>query len=550
MKVFAFLFFLMTFFGAASAYSQDWLESTDGNPEEQGQGFTKEEFEKMKNSNDPYIRDLYKKLVKGRLSSAKDPNSRYSGHLEQHDFDLDGITDHDDAGNDVEGGVEEAVLGKKGLGGEKRLNALEEARLKHKSSGCLMGATGDKAELSRTCKNISGAVVDLGSAHAGPDRADEDHRVYGLNPEIKKKMEAAGQKYFEAFQAEVLAKGSKDPNSRDMGNDAIRSEAVWLYKQWQFKMETAWKTLRAARLAGFRTDRPDEYGQREFLRDIGQMMADPNKRGSASIARAIAIREDVMDVMMCHTPPSAIWTPCPPATSGPKSPALVPPNEKKLRYVLRDTPDSTKKEPTIDPGKRKKMYELATQAAEKDSKNNKELNQKIARIEKCMEPEVWCYTPLNTLPKGAQVYSEVKGDPGEVFWDTREPLLIKMSEASKRPLAEQQRYVKGSIDFDSKMSGGRDNPAYKEWVDYISGVEKSVAEILTKAREARLRIQKNGGQASDAIEKALDPTNHTILQIFGRNEINDTFSLGTGPAPAASTGGARPGTLPGVDFKK
>ena len=561
MNFYAFcLFFGMSAMSVLSAHAEDFADTTDGTSQESSDGFSKEQFEEMKNSPDPQVRKFYKNLTEGRFSSSKKGDSRYSGHLELHDFDQDGISDHGTAANDAEGGVEEAIIGKKGTaGGEKRTSALDEARLK--KGQCVKNATGTP----KPCNNISAAILDVGSAHPGKDDPNENHRVYMVNPEVQKKMTQAGENYFAKFKAEVLDLGKGD-KARDYGNDALRSEAVWLYKQWQFKMESSWKTLRAARLADFDTaPGQDSKGRtremsneaREFMHRMGNLFAsNPSDR---TVAEEIFFQSRLLLEDFCtkKTGADKTWGDCKPAATEPDK--FI---SKTLGEIIRlktNDPGLAPGEtwPLLDARTKTGLYNEAMKRARKESAKSKEDQTAIANIAKCMKPEVWCHRPRDrkeadpkTGPK-IEAFTPVRGDPGNVFDDTREGLFIKMSEASKRPLAQQRAYVEGSIDFARKMSGGRDNPIYLEWDKYISRVEKEVKDIRDTAKAERLKLEAAGGKSSDIIERTFDPNTKTILQIYGNNAVNETYSAGYGfsgsPAPA-STGGPKP-TLPGVDFK-
>jgi hypothetical protein len=553
MKFFVFrVYVLCGILSLAVARAEEFADTTDGSSQESESGYTKEQFEEMKNSPDPQVRKFYKNLTEGRFSSSKKGDSRYSGHLELHDFDLDGISDHGHAGNDAEGGVEEAILGKSGTAGdEKRANALEEAR--KKKGTCITKITQAK---QGNCNNISAAILDVGSAHEGPDSNDESHRVYIVSPEVQKKMTQAGENYFAKFKAEVLDLGKGD-QERDYGNDALRSEAVWLYKQWQFKMESSWKTLRAARLAGFETDYRLDPAGREFMHRMGTLMG--AKTSNKGIAEEIFLQSHVLSQEFCLPTPATLptrtaWKSCSGFT-GQNPPA----HEKmSLRNILtKDMKNIPAGEvwPKVDERIRNILYDEAVKQARANTKNDADAQKQIANIARCMEPNTWCYRPKDeSVAKKIKPWTPVNGDPGNTFDDTREGVFIRMSEASKLPLAKQRAYVEGSVDFAKKMSGGRDNPVYAEWIKYISKIEKDVNDIRAAAKKERLALEAAGGKSSGLLEKMYDPSTKTILEIYGINAANSTHSAGYGhggatPAPAAVSGGPKQ-TLPGVDFQK
>jgi hypothetical protein len=526
-KFMIFIRFLILFFlfaGARPLLAQDFADTTNGNAEEEEGGFSKEEFEVMRKSNDPQIRALYDKLTSGRLSSAKKGDSRFSGHLEMHDFDLDGISDHDNSGNSLEGGVEKAILGKDRTGGEGRQKGLSKAR-----GDCLSGVMGGKP---KPC-NISAVVFDVGAAHDG-----EDHKVYDLNPAVKDALKKAGEAYFEQFKEDVLKQGRTD-DQRDYGNDAIRSEAAWLYKQWQFKVETSWKTLRAARLAGFRTDRPDSIDFAEgqaFMKRIGEGLS---KNGSdQSLAEQVAIQGSVMDKLFCEVAPanSNKWQLCPPPGRTPATTVGPELRRSALGQLL-----SKNWAPPIPAGLQRTYYQQALARAREEASKDPQIQKNIAKIRECMSPSKWCSN--EDLP-GAQPpvkkWEEFKGDPGVVFKDTREPLYMKMSLASKLPLAQQRKFV-SDADFTDRMAGGKKNPIYAQWIEYIDDLENTVNDIQAMAKKQREQTVAAGGKADYTLEQTFDPNKKTVLEMFGSNPVNNTFStdasspLGSSSASKSST---------------
>jgi len=80
-------------FGETTTGRQDEtteITDKDGKKVEVNYGITKEDEQAL----DKTQKDLLDKFRSGRVSSFKDLKSRYSGHLEMHDENLDGLTDH------------------------------------------------------------------------------------------------------------------------------------------------------------------------------------------------------------------------------------------------------------------------------------------------------------------------------------------------------------------------------------------------------------------------------------------------------------------------
>src|SRR5690606_30864622 len=119
-------------------------------------------------------------------SSAVKSDSRYSGTLELHDFDFDGISDHDNSNNALEGGLDSAAIGRKGSRGAPRSEDLDQSR----TEAGLCSPTTPSAE----CFNLSGNVIDMGSAHGGNSKT-EPHRTYQLTDKAEKAAELAGSEY-------------------------------------------------------------------------------------------------------------------------------------------------------------------------------------------------------------------------------------------------------------------------------------------------------------------------------------------------------------------
>lgn len=223
----------LTFLAAPLTWSGDFHDTTTGTGNSQikplGNQLSAEDEAKLERG----ARDQLRKFRKGRASSSVDQASRYSGILEMHDADYDGVSDHDNSANDLEGGMEKVAVGRPGTSGVFRKNALE----KSKAEACKNRDDG--------CEAISGVIVDRGSAHGGPN---EPHRVYEVAEEAKKNARAAGESYGRRTITEASTKKGSVTSNADI--DLLRTEAAWLEDQKERNLQNGWKFLRAKRLIG------------------------------------------------------------------------------------------------------------------------------------------------------------------------------------------------------------------------------------------------------------------------------------------------------------
>jgi hypothetical protein len=118
-------------------------------------GYTKDELDRMAMAKEQ--RAIMDKFMKGRYSSAVDGTSRYSGIMEYHDNNFDGITEHDGANNAAESSGDLVGLGQKGLTGNARLKAMIVERI-NSSGNCELTKDDNENIKNNNFAAVKGAI--------------------------------------------------------------------------------------------------------------------------------------------------------------------------------------------------------------------------------------------------------------------------------------------------------------------------------------------------------------------------------------------------------
>ncbi len=514
-------------------------------------GIAPEEIDQKLNDESKKVLERFKK---GRVSSFEDGSSRYSSFLELHDGDFDSVSDHGGAGNSMEGGMDEAAIGKKRTpGGEARDKALEEARLK---AGLCKGAGS-----TVPCNNISANVVDLGAAH-GDDKTS-GHRVYDLTKSAWEKAKQAGQDYgnktiqeskdVRGFENSLPNGGSpvRDADGRVTsyktvdgqihkisGNiDFLKSEAAWLEQQKALVIDAQWKSMRAARLAGadnanfsHNGSRLDPKALREFNNIYLQKGLTPQQR-EQEVAKRINEYRSSNSIGLSTCP--AGWQNI---SKNPKGPALCKKPGTKDDTAELATVGLIRREGQGNQGDQDIISKAIEQNRNKNpaSKNEAETIQKIS---KCMQPGVWCYgnraaereaneankNNKSNKPKTSDdfLYTQASGDPGNVFDDTRELIFHQLSVANKGPLDQFEKTM-NSADLNKNTDRKTINQPYAKMMEEYQAAKKAYDDVRRSEQEEKTR---NPAHQSQYLGDKFNSQRQSVNQLFGRNANRDGTTL-------------------------
>ncbi len=435
-------------------------------------------------------------------------NSRYSGYLEFHDANLDGVVDHDvsDGNEGLEGRITSLLPSGKSL----QERARESAKKANTQFCGKEEGTWNKDTGKRACFSPSGIVVDTGAAHGG----DEDpHRKLRLSAEAAKAAQAAGKDYGQAAIRDIEKIMRKEyglaDNMKVAAIDELRSEAAWLEEQKSNVYERSWKSLRAARLANEDTAEDTAAGTAgaEFMHEVDLLIS----KGATDrqIAEEVAVNSRVQSQLFVKQ--GNDWVPY----DAQKQPNVDPNAIKSFSDIKADAQREGK---PLGADARYALHQQAKAKALEGLDKDQALQEDIAKIEGCMQKDVWCHNGNTAaaanaelsknsqgqpLPDNKQVkaYTPVTGDPGGVFQDTREMVYLKMHEAQNAPIEKIEEIVT-SLDFNRDT-----DPEYFKELDRL---KKETSE-MQKANEARGN-------------KAYNTSTQSVREFSGiRQGLNDTF---------------------------
>ena len=499
---------------------------------------------------DQKTKQILDRFKEGRRSSNKDQKSRYSQILEHHDEDFDGVTDHLGANNALEGGMEKAALkGQKITDTLKRQTALSKAA--EDAGRCQKGKVNGKDE----CRNISSILIDAGAAHSSDEK--DEHRVYELTGEAVKNAQSAGTQYAEKSISAAGDYGSDapPPNAQAIKNadgtvtsmrvtsgkettvvkiapniDILKSEASYLEQLKDFQTKLQWKSMRAARLAGFESDKgiiaqfsgvlekgvDDEGNLMEVARRIQEM-------GTLGAEDVCVDKQNNVTV-----PPQ---TGCAPTN---KTMSL---NEAYQDYALRNQLDG-----------------IRTQLRQKASKGQSPAAQKaqqqdVASIRKCLDRDAWCPGYSNVgraaaaarknggkTPPITEPFKAISGDPGGTYTDTREFVMNRLDAANSGGLDNFMNVMKSS-DFnestDKKIKG--DYKPYAQMKADWKAAKKAAAiaqcQNVSPSDYDRYKMCQNKNYKNPYAGNQFDTKTKNTAKLFGRNASRDGTSLLTQPVP-------------------
>jgi hypothetical protein len=483
--------FLVT--GGLAHAAGEFSDTTTGNTEEKPESFGLPENRALTNRG----KNIMKRFKAGRLSSAKDVNSRYAGFLEMHDANLDGVTDHDvsDSNNGLEGRMSKLLPAGKTL--EER---TAESRKKANQQMCgkeegtweeKTNPDGSKTQGARACFSPSGIIVDMGASHGG-DKSP--HRILRLSKEAAEAAGEAGKEYGEAAikNIEDIMRDEYDipANMKVAAIDQLKSEAAWLEEQKTNAYDRSWKSLRAARLAGkedAESTATDPEGA-DLMHEVDLMIS--KGADNRAIAQEVAVTSSIQEQTFVKV--GNEWKLADPNDTQQKSIIEAAANDpEKLAKIQKSFADVKRDEKDLTADARYKLHQEAKQAVLEGSEKDEQFQEKLAKIEKCMDKDVWCHnertaaaeesknqqgaTASAGTEKKSLAFTAVEGDPGSVFQDTRELVNIKLSDAQKAPIDKIEEIVT-NYDFNRET-----DPEYFKKLDEL---KKNTAD-MQKANEKR-----------------------------------------------------------------
>ncbi len=512
-------------FVSASSFAQGFIDTTTGNTEESDSAYGI-------NSNEATTKraqEIMKRFKKGRLSSNKDRNSRYSATLEFHDSNLDGVVDHDTTSDGgLEGGLRGLLKGSGSLE-EVAKKAREEANLK--SCGDKDGKR-NQSSGELTCFNPSSIIVDTGGAHG----EDGEHRKYEASDEAQKVIERVAKEYG-AKTLEDIQSAYRDAYGKDMPDahkfaaiHLLRSEGAWLEEQKSSILERQWKLLRAARLANYDYANERVAGEEgaEFMHDIESMMS--TGKGDAEIAERIVLNSEMRSQTMLKKENGDWASEAEYAKELGTGPGAADKIKKAKELALEAVKNKLSAEYKKTYGsdipdnhevsyKEFSKYANISDSNKSDVKNklldflksdpSKEMKEKFAKVEKCFDANTWCHTQRSadaandskakgsSSTKTIEPFDVISGDPGNVYKDTRELIYVKLQEAQKVPVNKIESTVTNA-DFNRKT-----HPKYFKELD------ATIAEVK---------------QLQDSDPKNYNLDTMSLQQLTGiRKGLNDTF---------------------------
>ncbi|NCN26371.1 hypothetical protein GW915_02250 [bacterium] len=581
---------------------------------------------------------------KGRESSGIGGAGRFSNILEMHD-DYAGTTYHAGPANGLEGRLDKVATGGNNGSETERQKAIADNTGfgDQESNGCKDGFQVQKGPNGQSikCMNLSPVLVDKGAAH-GANMIDTDkdgtpdtintHRAYELTDDAKKESEKAGADYAtqvisdatlkefsqDSQQAAQAVGVNRSISEQDGGVfvtttqngeqvtiqqspniDLLRSEYSWLEQQKRDYADRAWKTLRAARLAGVRTQ---EFGGRDETTEFNSLVSNSmgDKDQDQKLAERIAEKSLLANEQFCiddngkptlapFDPATKQYSPCPSSGSTAPDPNAFENNLRNLASS-RGVTDNTVESLMKSAGFRKKrasngeelddwdttatttvtsidldqlkavvptnqisqLYDEARQVAQqRNDKYDQELAEDTQKIIPCLERDKWCYGRTKTFrrapdpddPSKPVLYGEVQGDPGAAFDDTREYVYSSYARALRAPLAEQKRLMQ-NLDFGP---GSDANTGSKVWADYEQQWQASM-DAYNAFADKMADYSKNGkayganglvnlNTQNQYDRSKWDASRLTQMELFGRDPRRDaTFTAGTGEGNGSYNG--------------
>lgn len=534
MKFIQFLVFCIWALGTPqlSVFAQGFSDTTTGTSESKT-GLSDTELQEL----DSYTQKQVERFRRGRESSGVgNLGSRYSGSLEMHDSDYDGISDHTNSNNALEGGIEEAAIGRAGISNpDERDKLLKEATLK----AC---QTANPKNVALCVQNSSAVIIDRGAAHGNET---DPHRIHELTQKATDKAKRAGSAYalqagqeasnFETrglsqvektarpntVRVKTVVNGKEVVREVKIGPDIdlVRSEVAWLEDQKDRNIQNGWKYYRAKRLVGVMGDGALGETVSKFYRS-----ADPRdaQRQDAAFAQTIAEQAQLNNETLCINPSTKEATPLKTGQTCPKGQETTTAGE-----FLKDEKNQTARLKTIEELKKEKRN---------DKDFNKRVQEAQSKIANCMKEGVWCDSNFENL-----VGKKGVSDPAGVAAsrDAREILYYNLQQAGRGPLNQFERTVTGA-DFNPQTDAKTQSKPYQDMQRQVREAQKAYKDFIEDERK--------NNPNSPFLRNGYNPNQMSARELFGRDPSRDGKSLGRssplqqGTRVPTSVGPSNPGS--------
>jgi hypothetical protein len=507
-----------------STYSraQGFENTTTGTVESRG-GLSPEEIKLL----DKESQKQMERYIKGRASSSEDLGSRYSGSLELHDSNFDGISDHGNSANDLEGGLEEASIGKRGLPAtiERRKKQLEEKRKQ------LETALGRKCTPQNPCVNDDGRpivvyrdgtsnmdvfadgtsanIVDVGPAHGKDNPKEQEfvkHRVYDITQKAKDAAQKTGENYARRALYEgvdykitnpdrvrrltnrkdeidvltILPDGSKKWVRTKVATDidVVKSEVAWLEDQKERRIQNDWKFRRAKRMAGDAL--PDETELGETISAIyqknkgGQTQAEDQK-----LAALVADIRMLSNKSVCVSPDGSTV-----AAPDPQNPLKCPATFGNVKPIRAESYTEQNKDKIQGPTKRAFYDKVRNLGLSKEEVQVR--NKAIQEFSTCLKQDAWCDfngSALTNKNYGKDLATVKGADIGDAYTDTREYINNRMERANLGPLNSMSNAMT-NLDFNASIDQkAKVSQSFQEYQKQVAAAKKAWAELIAQEKE-------------------------------------------------------------------
>ena len=527
---------------AGFAQSTQFGETTTGSVQEKEFGISAEEIATL----DKTSQEILTKFKNGRVSSFKDVKSRYSGHLEMHDEDLDGLTDHRirKGQQNLEGQTDEAAFGSVIEDAKQRAFEIDgiisndkqkdEDRIVNNVGNCKNGyIDGKKPEDGGIpCQNISANILDAGPAH-GQDVATlddkrhiEKHRFVKVSDKAAANAKKAGENY---GNATIEAAGSmdadalraSDPNAKvvNVGKgktqieetyadgtkkvikiapdlDLLRSEYAWLEEQKKHRYDQSWKTLRASRLAG---GIGESYADKAGGVDDGLANMVASNASDDIIAKNIVERQALstkLDGAYCIPKNASMPVLCS---------KLSAPEREQGRYLsdyMRDT--------SVPGAEKRRAWDTAKNSYATDDPDGyksvqKEITENLPEAKRCLGRDVWCQTisqKTGTLRnQRAALANKNPSDPGIKAIDDQLAAIQKQRDEGKlKNFVEVKGDVGAAFTDTREFVNARASRAWEGPVDQMINTMKS-ADFNERIDQANAKGAANGTPWADMVKQ-------------------------------------------------
>jgi hypothetical protein len=476
------------------------------------------------------------RFKKGRQSSAESSDSRYSGTLELHDANYDGVSDHGNSRNTLEGGLEKAAIGVDGLpDDDNRKNKLTKAKQASQES-----ALGRKCTIANPCNDGPGTsanIVDVGPAHDRDDPKNGnfvEHRVYDITEKAKNAAENSGNVYGEQVLKEAAIYKFTDKsrvrptneqnkiqvlvNNKGKGEwvtqevtpelDLIRSEVSWLEDQKELHLQNEWKLRRASRLAG------DALGSDS---EIAETVASIYKKSSGKNTQ----KEDQKLASVIADPRIASTTEI--CVDAQKTPRKCSQGETPI--PAQEFARTNK----LDAKQRAEFFSKVSKLASSNPGYQKQRNEQISKLTRCFGIDANCDNSLEELSQKSNRTKDY------VYSDSREYIYNRMQKENQGSLNSMGKNI-SNADFNASIdSKAKNSKIYQSYMNQIQENQKAWQQFIAeeKAKEKEYPGYKSPYSLADANKMSAKE----LFKINAAKYDNRTLMIPV-PVPTPRGGGA------------